>query len=275
MVSWIGISGRNGMTNTRLIWLLLGICVVVFLVVMRSPKDAKKEGVKTQKLQEPVKELAPKKPAQNELPQKEIVPQKKTQPHAGPEQNRSEIAEVETLQARVTGIDPDMEMVMLDGQWYNSGSLDLSGIRIGNLVEVSYPKEKIARGLTLISSIRVLGLPEEDTEDEGMFEKERLEPRRETTEAELQTEEEPLEEIQEAEAGEPQMMEGRVRVIDSDLAIIVVDGVTFETASYDSTGLQTPLFDLTRFQTGDVVRVTYTKEKHGNMAESIELIEPR
>jgi len=279
MVSWIGISGRNGMTNTRLIWLILGICVVVFLVVVTWPKDAKKEGVKIQGLQEPVKELAPKKPAQEELPQKEIVPQKKTQPHAGPEQNRSEIAEVETLQARVTGIDPDMEMVMLDGQWYNSGSLDLSGIRIGNLVEVTYPKEKIARGLTLISSIRVLGLPEESGEGEEGFEQERAhrlrERLRERMEAGLQTEAEPLEETQKAGPGEPRTMEGRVRVIDPDLAVIVVDRVPFSTAFYDSTGLQIPLFDLSAFQIGDVVRVTYKKEKRGNVAESIEVIERR
>lgn len=275
MISRIGIPGHKGMTNARLIWLVVAICVLVFLVVVRSPKEPRKEAAKTEEAQKPVKELAPERPVTDEAAKKEIVPQKRTQAYREPEPDRGEIAEVETLQARVMGIDPDMEMLMLDGQWYNSGSLDLSGIRIGNLVEVTYPKKKIAKGLTLISSIRVVDLPEEDTEREGIFEKETLEQRREMTEAGLQTEDEPLEEIQEAGAGEPRVMEGRVRVIDPDLAVIVVDGVTFQAASYDSTGLQTPLFDLTRFQTGDVVRVTYTKEKHGNMAESIELIEPR
>lgn len=197
------------------------------------------------------------------------------QVYGEPEENRDDVEEAETLEARVRGIDPDMEMVMLDKQWYNSGSVDLSGIRIWNLVEVTYPKEKIGKGLTLISSIQVLGLAEEDTEDEGMFTKERSELRGELTEAELQTEDKILEVTQQAGEGEPRVMEGRLRVIDPDLAVIVVDGVTFETASYDSTGLQTPLFDLTRFQAGDVVRVTYTKEKHGNMVESIDFIEPR
>jgi hypothetical protein len=279
MVSWIGISGRKGMTNTRLIWLLFGICVVVFLVVVILPKKEKKDVVETKKLQDPVRAPAPEKPVIEEAAKKAIVPQKKTEALEEPEQESVEVPEVETLQARVTGIDPDMEMVMLDGQWYNSGSLDLSGIRIGNLVEVTYPKEKIARGLTLISSIRVLGLPEESGEGEEGFEQERAhrlrERLRERMEAGLQTEAEPLEERQKAGAGEPQVMEGRVTVIDPDLAVIVVDGVTFQAASYDPTGLQTPLFNLTWFQTGDVVRVTYTKEKRGNMAESIELIEPR
>lgn len=89
----------------------------------------------------------------------------------------------------------------------------------------------------------------------------------------MQTEDELVEEIQEAGAGEPRIMEGRVRVIDRDLADIMVDGVTFKAAFYDSTGLQTPLFDLSALQVGDVVRVTYTKEEHGKMAESIEVIE--
>jgi len=276
MISWISIPGHKGMISTRLIWLVLGVCVVVFLIVLvRSPKEAKKEGVKTEEAEKPVKEMATEKPVSEEAVQQEVVAQKKKQAYGESEQNKNEIVEVETLQARVTGIDPDMEMVMLDGQWYNSGSVDLAGIRIGNLVEVTYPKEKIARGLTLISSIRVLGLPEEDTEDEGIPLKERLKRRKQAREAEVQIEDEPLEEIQEAGAGEPRIMEGRVRVIDPDLAVIVVDGVTFQTASYDSTGLQIPLFDLSAFQIGDVVRVTYTREKHGNMAESIEVIERR
>jgi hypothetical protein len=276
MSFWISIPGHKGLTNTRLIWLLLGICVVVFvIVVVRSPKQADREGVKTEAVQKPVREIAPEKPVTAEISQEAMVPQKKRETYEEPEQPRDDVPEVVTLQARVTGIDPDMEMVMLDGQWYNSASLDLSRVRIGNLVEVTYPKKKIAKGLTLISSIRVIGLPEEETEDEGEPEKEGSKGEKLATEAEVPPEEPTEEEIQEAGTGALRVMEGRVRVIDPDLAVIVVDGITFEAASYDPTGLQTPLFNLTRFQTGDIVRVTYTKEKRGNMAESIELIEPR
>ena len=275
MISWICIPGHKGMTSTRLIWLVLGVCVVVFLIVLvRSPKEAKKEGVKTEEAEKPVKEMATEKPVSEEAVQQEVVAQKK-QIYVESEENKKDIVEVETLQARVTGIDPDMEMIMLDGQWYNSGSEDLTGIRIGNLVEVTYPKKKIVKGLTLISSIRVLGLPEEETEDESVLLKERLQERKQAREAEVQTEDEPVEEIQEAGAGEPRIMEGRVMGLDPDLAVIMVDGITFEAASYDSTGLQTILIDLSAFQVGDVVRVTYTREKHGNMAESIEVIERR
>ena len=275
MISWICIPGHKGMTSTRLIWLVLGVCVVVFLIVLvRSPKEAKKEGVKTEEAEKPVKEMATEKPVSEEAVQQEVVAQKK-QIYVESEENKKDIVEVETLQARVTGIDPDMEMIMLDGQWYNSGSEDLTGIRIGNLVEVTYPKKKIVKGLTLISSIRVLGLPEEETEDESVLLKERLQERKQAREAEVQIEDEPVEEIQEAGAGEPRIMEGRVMGLDPDLAVIMVDGITFEAASYDSTGLQTILIDLSAFQVGDVVRVTYTREKHGNMAESIEVIERR
>jgi hypothetical protein len=264
------------MTSRRLIWLLLGVFVVVFLiVVLRSPKEGKREGIKTEALQKPVKEMATEKPASEESALELIVPQKKKQAYGESEKNKNEIVELETLQARVTGLDPDMEMIMLDGQWYNSGSLDLSGIRIGNLVEVTYPKEKIAKGLTLITSIQLLGLPDEETEDERALLKERLERRKKTTEAEVQPEAKPVEEMQEAGAGKLRTIEGRIMGIDPDLAVIVVDGVTLEAASYDSTGLQTPLFDLTLFQIGDIVRVTYTREKHGNMVESIEIIEWR
>jgi hypothetical protein len=274
MTSWISTRGHKGMTSTRLIWLLLGVCVVVFLiVVLRSPKEPKREGVKTEAVQRPVREPVAEKPAREETAQQKIIPRKKTQPDEESKQNEDNVAEVETVQARVTGLDPDMQMVMLDGQWYNSGTVDLSRVRIGNLVEVTYPKKKIAKGLTLISSIRVLGLPEEETEDEGEPEEDKSQGQKQTTEAEAQPEEHPEEEIQEAVTGELQVMEGRVSVIDPDLAVIVVDGITFQAASYDATGLQTPLFNLTSFQTGDVVRVTYTKEKRGNMAETIELIE--
>ena len=164
---------------------------------------------------------------------------------------------------------------MLDGQWYNSGSEDLTGIRIGNLVEVTYPKKKIARGLTLISSIEVLGLSEEDTEDESVLLKERLQRRKQAREAEVQTEDKPVEEIEEAGTGELRTMEGRVRGLDPDLAVIVVDGITFEAAFYDASGLQIPSVDLTGIHIGDVVRVTYTKEKYGKVVESIEVIERR
>ena len=275
MVSRICIPGHKGMTSTRLIWLVLGVCVVVFLIVLvRSPKEAKKEGVKTEEAEKPVKEMATEKPVSEEAVQQEVVAQKK-QIYVESEENKKDIVEVETLQARVTGIDPDMEMIMLDGQWYNSGSEDLTGIRIGNLVEVTYPKKKIAKGLTLISSIRVFGLPAEDTEDEGVALKERLQRRKQAREAEVQIEDEPVEEIQEAEAGEPRTMEGRVRGLDTDLAVIVVDGITFEAAFYDSTGLQIPSVDLTGINIGDVVRVTYTKEKYGKVVTSIEVIERR
>ena len=276
MISWITMPGHKGMTSTRLIWLVLGVCVVVFLIVLvRSPKEAKREGVKTEEVQKPVKEMATEKIVSEEAAQELIVPQKKKQAYGESEQNKNEIVEVETLQARVTGIDPDMEMIMLDGQWYNSGSEDLTGIRIGNLVEVTYPKKKIAKGLTLISSIEVLGLLEEDTEDESVPLKERLQRRKQAREVEVQIEDEPGEEIQEAEAGEPRIMEGRVRGIDLDLAVIVVDGITFEAAFYDANGLQIPSVDLTGIHIGDVVRVTYTKEKYGKVVESIEVIERR
>jgi len=272
MISWICIPGHKGMTSTRLIWLVLGVCVVVFLIVLvRSPKEAKKEGVKTEEAEKPVKEMATEKPVSEEAVQQEVVAQKK-QIYVESEENKKDIVEVETLQARVTGIDPDMEMIMLDGQWYNSGSEDLTGIRIGNLVEVTYPKKKIVKGLTLISSIRVLGLPEEETEDESVLLKERLQERKQAREAEVQTEDEPVEEIQEAGAGEPRIMEGRVMGLDPDLAVIMVDGITFEAASYDSTGLQIPSVDLTGIKIGDVVRVTYTKEKYGKVVTSIEVL---
>lgn len=264
--------GHKGMTSTRLIWLVVGVCVVVFLIVLvRSPKEAKREAIKTEEVQQPVKEMATEKIVSEEAAQEEVVAQKK-QIYVESEENKKDIVEVETLQARVTGIDPDMEMIMLDGQWYNSGSEDLTGIRIGNLVEVTYPKKKIVKGLILISSIEVLGLLEEDTEDESVPLKERLQRRKQAREVEVQIEDEPGEEIQEAGAGELRTMEGRVRGLDPDLAVIVVDGITFEAAFYDVNGLQIPSVDLTGIHIGDVVRVTYTKEKYGKVVESIEVL---
>ena len=52
----------------------------------------------------------------------------------------------------------------------------------------------------------------------------------------------------------------------------MVDGITFEAAFYDSTGLQTRSLDLAGIHIGDVVRGTFTKEKYGKVVESIEVL---
>jgi hypothetical protein len=288
MTSWISVPGHKGMTRTVLIWLLLGVCVVVFVtVVLRSPKKAEREGVKTEAVQSPVKEPVAEKPVSKEAVQQEVVAQKK-QRYAESTEAENDLVETKTMQGRVTGIDPDMEMVQIDGVLFQTASydssgvqtrsVDLTGIRLGHQVKVIYTEKRYGKVIDSIEDLSPQRPKEEVLPEEVLPEKERLERLRrqkQATEAEVQTEDKPVEEIQEAGTGERQTIEGRVTGIDPDMAIIVVNGITFEAASYDSTGLQTRLFEVTGFQIDDVVRVTYTKEKHGNMAESIQLIERR
>jgi len=284
MTSWISTRGHKGMTSTRLIWLLLGICVVVVLIfVLRSPKEAKREGVKTEAVQSPVKEPSvAEKPVSEEAVQQEAVAQKK-QRYAESTEAENDLVETKTLQGRVTGMDADMEMVQIDGVLFQTASydssgvqtrsVDLTGIRFGHQVKVIYTEKRYGKVIDSIEDLSPQRPKEEVLPEEVLPEKERLQRRKQATEAEVQPEEQPAEEIREAGTEEPQTIEGRVTGIDPEMAIIMVDGITFEAASYDGTGLQTRLFEVTGFQIDDVVRVTYTKEKHGNMAESIELIE--
>jgi len=284
MTSWISTRGSKGMTSTRLIWLLLGVCVVVFLiVVLRSPKEPKREGVKTEAVQSPVKEPSvAEKPVSEEAVQQEAVVQKK-QRYAESSEAENNLVETKTLQGRVTGIDPDMEMVQIDGVLFQTASydssgvqtrsVDLTGIRLGHQVKVIYTEKRYGKVIDSIEDLSPQRPKEKVLPEEVLPEKERLQRRKQATEAEVEPEEQLAEDIREAGTEELQTIEGRVTGIDPAMAMIMVDGITFEAVSYDATGLQTTLFDLTGFQPGDVVRVTYTKEKHGNMAESIELIE--
>jgi len=117
----------------KFICLLVALSLVTFLVIPGSNKEAKGESIKAQP--EP----------------QELLPQK--EPFEEPGEAETDI--IETVQGRVTGVElvcTDM-VVMVDGIHLDAGSVDVTGIQIGDVVEVTYLKMKYGK---FVQSIEVL-----------------------------------------------------------------------------------------------------------------------
>lgn len=255
-----------------LILALCGVAVVGIVLVLRdTPSEEKRgpEAIRAEETEKVKKEVFPETPITQKLVKKKALPQKEASEE--PQEARIE------LEGRVTGIDPDMNMVQIDGVLFQTasydstgvqiGSVDLTGIRLGDRVKVTYTQKKYGGVIESIENLSRQRVEEEVLPEEVLPEKETLEEPEE-----LVKEQEPLEEPEEIETGFPKTMQGRVTTIDYDLAVVVVDGVGFEAAFYDASGLQIPTVDLTGIGPGDYVEVTYTKQKHGKVIESIEVL---
>lgn len=152
-------------TIVKFICLLVALSVVAFLVIPGSNKEAKRESIKAEQVENVKKEALPEPPITQKAVQEELLPQK--EPFVEPEEAETDI--IETVQGRVTGIElicTDM-MVMVDGIHLDAGSVDLTGVQIGDVVEVTYLKKKYAK---FVESILVL----EPVEDNLLSQKEPL-----------------------------------------------------------------------------------------------------
>ncbi|MBN1843106.1 MAG: hypothetical protein JW883_12615, partial [Deltaproteobacteria bacterium] len=205
-------------TIAKFICLILVLSLVTFLVILRSTKEAKRESMKTEKIEKVRKGALPEPPITQDPVQEELLPQK--EPFEEPDEAETDI--IETVQGRVTGTEyicTDM-ILIVDGIHLEEGSVNLSRIHIGDLVEATYIKKKAAK---IIKSIEVLEparnkLPpqkeplqelEESLEWEVPTQKAPLEEPDEA-DMEIQTEEEPLEEPDEADMEIQKTMQGRV-----------------------------------------------------------------
>jgi len=172
-------------TIVKFICLLLALSLMTFLVILGSNNEAKRESIKAQEVEKVKKEALPEPPITQKAVQEELLPQK--EPFEEPKEAETDI--IETVQGRVTGIElicTDM-MVMVDGIHLDAGSVDLTGIQIGDVVEVTYKKKKYAK---FVESIEVL----EPVEDKLLPQKEPLQEPEESVEWEVLTEKAPLEE---------------------------------------------------------------------------------
>ncbi|MBW1676039.1 MAG: hypothetical protein JRF30_07295 [Deltaproteobacteria bacterium] len=172
-------------TIVKFICLLVALSLVTFLVILGSNKEAKRESIKAQEVEKVKKEALPKPPITQKAVQEELLPQK--EPFEELEEAETDI--IETVQGRVTGIElicTDM-IVMVDGIHLDAGSVDVTGIQIGDVVEVTYLKMKYAK---FVQSIEVL----EPVEDKLLPPKEPLQEPEESPEWQVVTEKAPLEE---------------------------------------------------------------------------------
>ena len=271
MIPWIRISNYKEIIRSKLTWLLLGLCLVTFLAIVIWPreakkesiktKEAKKESIKTEEVQELKNEPFAEIPMTQEAGQEGLLPQK--WPLEEPEEAETDII-IKTVQGRVTNMDPDCTgMVAVDGIGLDAGSLDLTGVRIGDVVEITYKQKKYGK---VLESIVVIGSSQESTRKEVPPEEEPLGEPEEAVEWQELTEEEPLkEEPKEPEPDVyPKTMQGRVGY-EECTGMFTVAGINFQPGSVDLTGIQI----------GDVVEITYTRNKYGLVLESLELIERR
>lgn len=230
-------------TIVKFVCLLVALCLVTFLVILRPTKEAKRESIKAG-------EVVPEPPITQKAVQEEPLPQK--DPFVEPEEAETDV--IETVQGRVTDIGvtcTDM-MVFVDGKQLEAGSVDLTGLHIGDLVEVTYLKKKYTK---IVQSIQVL-----EPAERKLPPPKKPEPLQEPEEA-VESEEEPLEEPDEAEMDVLKIMRGRVtsiEVICND-TVVFVDGYNLNAGSVDLTGVQI----------GDLVEVRYIKNKYGEVIESI------
>lgn len=273
MIPWIRISNYKEVIRSKSTWLLLGLCLVTFLAIVIWPKGAKKESIKTkaakrksietEEIEKLKNEPLAKTPMTQEAGQEAPSPQ--GWPLQEPEEAETDII-IKTVQGRVTNVDPYCTgMVEVDGIGLDAGSLDLTGVRIGDIVEITYKQKKYgSRAVNVVGSIEVIGSSKESTSKEIPSEEELSGGPEEAEERERPTEEEPSEEAEEAETDVPKIIQGRAGY-EVCTGMFTVNGINFHSGSVDLTGIQT----------GDIVQITYTKNEHGLVLESLELIERR
>ncbi|MCK4486455.1 MAG: hypothetical protein KAU38_06820 [Desulfobacterales bacterium] len=129
--------------------MLLGLCLVTFLAIVIWPKEAKKEFIKTEEVEKLKNEPLAETPMSQEAGQEGLLPQK--WPLEEPEETETDI--IKTVQGPVTNYDCCLDMVIVDGMVFKLGSVDLTGIRIGDFVEITYTENRHGKALESITVI--------------------------------------------------------------------------------------------------------------------------
>lgn len=258
MIPWTRISSYQGFIRSKWTWLLLGLCLVTFLVIVKWPKEAKKQSIKTEKVEEPKDEVVA------EVP----VPQEVVEEEQGPQQSPSDEAEeaeldvVKTLQGTVTNCDPCMQGLTIGGFDFETGPVDVSGIRDGDVVKAHYIEKKLGwRKINVLKSLELIAASQQSTA-------ERIMPQRKESPRRAAAQQEEAEDAMlKEEEQEPDIrytMEGRVTDLDDCLPFVIeVEGLHFDTGNANVSGVQS----------GDYVEITYIKRQNGNVLHSIKVIE--
>lgn len=246
MIPSIRISGNRGIIRSKLTWLLVGLCVATFLAIVRWPKEAKKEPIKTEQVEEPKDEVIAEVPV--------------TQQWAPDEPEEVELDIVKTLQGVVTDYDPCIQLLTVEGFFFDTGPVDLTGIRAGDVVKAHYIEKKLGRRkVNVLKSLELIAASQQRTAQSVIPDEEPFREPQEQEENEEFTEEEPLSEPGELETDIRNTMQGRVTDNDPCIQLFTVEGLHFDPGTVDLRGIGP----------GDYVEITYTEKQHGNVLDSV------
>lgn len=253
MIPWTRISSYQGFIRSKWTWLLLGLCLVTFLVIVKWPKEAKKESIKTEKVEEPKDEVV----AEVSVPQEVVEEERGPQQSSPDEAEEAELDVVKTLQGTVTNCDPCMQGLTIGGFDFDTGPVDISGIRDGDVVKVHYMEKKLGRRKTnVLKSLELIAASQQSTA-------ERIMPQRKERPRRAAAQQEEAEDAMLKEEELRYTMAGRVTDVDYCLPVIEVEGLHFDTGNANVSGVQS----------GDYVEITYMERQNGNVLHSIKVIE--
>ena len=253
MILWTRISSYQGFIRSKWTWLLLGLCLVTFLVIVKWPKEAKKESIKTEKVEEPKDEVV----AEVSVPQEVVEEEQGPQQSPPDEAEEAELDVVKTLQGTVTISDPCMQGLTIGGFDFDTGPVDVSGIRDGDVVKAHYIEKKLGwRKINVLKSLELIAASQQSTA-------ERIMPQRKESPRRAAAQQEEAEDAMLKEEEPRYTMEGRVTALDHCFPVIEVEGLEFYMGNGNVSGVQS----------GDYVEITYIKRQNGNVLDSIEVIE--
>jgi len=249
MIPGIRISSNRGIIRSRLAWLLAGLCVLTFVVLVRWPKEAKKN----EKVEEPKDEVV----AEVSVPQEVVEEEQGPQQSPPDEAEEAELDVVKTLQGTVTNCDPCMQGLTIGGFDFDTGPVDVSGIRDGDVVKAHYMEKKLEwRKINVLKSLELIAASQQSTA-------ERIMPQRKESPRRAAVEQEEAEDEMLKEEEPRYTMEGRVTALGDCLPVIEVEGLEFYMGNGNVSGVQS----------GDYVEITYIKRQNGNVLDSIKVIE--
>jgi hypothetical protein len=203
--------------SPRLVYLLPVLLLLNSLSIGGCTNEAKRETTKSEKVDSLKKVVLPETPISQEVVEEEVLPQQKT---LG-EPEETQIDTIETMQGQVTGVDAEMAMVMVEGTIFDAGSydssgvqtgsVDLTGIRVGDRVQLAYTKKKHRK---VLESIEVLS--RQRVREEIPPQRENLQEPEKAVEEEVLPQRETLGEPEETQIDTIETMQGQVTGVDAE-----------------------------------------------------------
>jgi hypothetical protein len=156
------IFNNRGIIRSKAAWFLVVLGVVTVLVMVRWPKEAKKASIKTESV-ERVKAESVEEPQEGVLAEVPVAEQKTLQEDLLPEKRLPEEPEkvemdiVKTLQGVVTNNDSCIQLLSVEGFDFDTGPVDVTGIRAGDVVKARYIEKNLGRRKTyVLKSVKLI-----------------------------------------------------------------------------------------------------------------------